>query len=476
MTGTTPVIERMSTLDAEFFFADHGNNYMHLGSVAVFKGPAPSHLELIELFEAKLPLVPRYRQVVWTGPLNLLRPAWVPDDNFDITNHVRHVSVPAPGGDAQLRELASRLFAQPLNLARPLWQEWLIDGLAGGRWAILSKIHHCMVDGVGGNDLMTLVFDTEPDPPRPETPDWPPVPAPSTISLLIDGTCDLVTRPLRQLAAVRRTVGQVWSPAGLLNFGRGLTRSARWLAEPSASFLNGPIGPGRRWTWVTASAAQVKRIRAAHGGTVNDAVLAAITGAFRELLIQRGALTADLVVRSLVPVSVREDGEHGKVTNRVAAVLVNLPVSEPDPGRRAALVRGQMDELKRTTQPLGAEIITLMLGFAAPAWLALGCRAAATAAQPLVQTVVTNVPGPRQPLYVLGRKMTALHPYVPIGDQARLTVAIVSYRDTFTFGLTADPDAVPDLDVFAGAIGRALAELETAGQPGDAGAVHTAEV
>lgn len=470
MSSTGPATQRMSTLDAQFCFADHGHNYLHLGSVAVFEGPAPSHQELIRLFEAKLPLLPRYRQAVWTSPLSVFRPVWVPDDNFDIANHVRHVTAPAPGGDAELRELAGRLFGQPMNLTRPLWEEWFIDGLADGCWAILSKLHHSMVDGVGGNDLMTLVFDTEPDPPRPEPQDRPPLPAPSALSLLLGGTSDLVTTPLKQLAGMSRAMRRISSSAGLLSFGLGVASSALGLAEPSASFLNGPVGPARSWTWVTASAAQLKQVRATHGGTVNDAVLAVITGAFRELLIQRHALTADLVVRSMVPVSVREEGEHGEVSNRVSAVLVNLPVSEPDPRRRVALIRSRMDQLKRTSQPLGSEMYTLMLGLTAPVWLALGSRAAATAPQPFVQTVITNVPGPRQPLYILGREMTDLRPYVPIANQVRLSVAVVSYQGTFAFGLTADPDAVPDLDVFAGAIGRAMAELGAAEDPGDAGA------
>ncbi len=451
-------IDRLSTLDAEFYFAEHDHVPLHFGSVVVFEGPAPSHTELIDVFAAKLPLVPRYRQVVRTTPANLFRPFWADDDNFDISNHVRHIQVPPPGGAEQLRALATRLFAQPLDRTRPLWQEWLVDGLEDGGWAIISKIHHCMVDGVGGTDLMTLVFDTKPDAKRLAPVPWEPVRL-APVTLLAGGLADLATWPVRQLADTSRLLRPLGSPGRLLAFGRGLSRSAQWLSEPAVTSLNGPIGPRRRWGWTTASLGQVKQIRAARGGTVNDVLLAVIAGAFRDLLRQRGELTGDLVVRSLVPVSVRSADERGVVTNRVSAVLVNLPVSEPDPGQRLALIREQMDTFKRTSQATSAELLTGMGGFTGPLWLALGSRAATELPQSLLQTVITNVPGPRTPLYILGRRMEADYPYVPIGNHVRISFAIFSYLDTFSFGLTADHDTVPDLDVLLGGVGRALAEL-----------------
>ena len=216
----------------------------------------------------------------------------------------------------------------------------------------------------------------------------------------------------------------------MLDYGRGLGRAARDLAAPSAGSLNGRIGPRRRWTWTTANLADLKRIRAAHGGTINDVVLAAITGAFRDLLAQRGELADGLVLRSLVTVSVRSPGEDGVITNRVSAVLANLPVGEADPLRRLGLIRQEMDHLKHTHQAVSAEVLTGMLGLAVPMWLAFGTQAAFRIRQPLVQTVTTNVPGPRRPLYVLGRPLTALHPYVPIGNAVRISVAILSYLDS----------------------------------------------
>jgi diacylglycerol O-acyltransferase / wax synthase len=454
-------VERMSTLDAGFFFVEHRNVPMHLGSLVVFEGPAPAYRDLVELFAAKLPRVPRYRQVVRTVPMHVFRPAWTDDENFEIGYHMRHAAVPKPGKARQLRHLAGQIFAQRLDRDRPLWEAWFLEGIEAGRWALLSKVHHCMVDGIGGTDLMTAVFDLSPDAAR-VTPDfWNPRPGPSVVGLVAGGARDAVTWPLRQLADAPGFVqGRLRSRADVMRFGRGLGGSARRLTAPSASSLNGPIGPHRRWVWTTASLARVKRIRAALGGTVNDVLLAAITRGFRDLLIERGELSEGLVVRSLVPISLRRKDERGVITNRVSAVLANLPVAEPDPVRRLEMLRGQMDDLRRTRQAVGAELLTEMLGFAAPTLLALGSRAAFQLPQPLVQTVTTNVPGPRFPLFILGRRMVEAYPYVPIGDNVRISIAIFSYLDRFSFGITADYSAAPDLDVLTKGIRRGLAELQ----------------
>jgi diacylglycerol O-acyltransferase / wax synthase len=453
-------MERMSTLDAGFFFVEHENVPMHIGSLARFEGPAPSYRELTQLFEAKLPLVPRYRQVVRTAPFQVVRPVWADDGHFEITNHVRQVTVPAPGGKRQLRDLAAMIFAQRLDRAQPLWEAWLVDGLKRGRWAILSKVHHCMVDGVGGNDLMTAIFELTPDAELPAPSEWSPQPAPTTVELLAGGLREMVGWPLRQLGGLPGMLIQpLLPPADVVPYSRGLTAGAQRLAAPSASALNGPIGPYRRWAWAAASLAEIREIRGAVGGTVNDVLLAAVTRGFRDLLAARGELSDRLVVRSLVPVSVRHPDQAGEITNRISALLANLPVGEPDPRRRLAVIRDQMDEMKRTSQAAGAEALTGLLGFAAPTLLALGSRAAFQLPQPLVQTVTTNVPGPQFPLYVLGRKLTKVYPYVPIGDNVRISVAIFSYEGRFAFGITADYFAVPDIAVLAQGIRRGLDEL-----------------
>ena len=455
-------MERMSTLDAGFYFVEHQNVPMHIGSLAVFEGPAPAYEELLALYEAKLPLVRRYRQVVRTLPVPVFRPYWSDDQDFDLRYHLRHAAVPPPGGPEQLREMAARIIAQRLDRARPLWEAWFLEGIKGGRWAIISKVHHCMVDGIGGADLMAALFEAGPEPARPGPAPWEPRPGPSAAEVILSGVLDTVTWPLQQFAGLPGfLLRRLPSPNEMLRFGRGLTGSARRLAVPSASSLNGSISPHRRWTWTTASLTQVKKIRRALNVTVNDVVLAVITTGFRELLQARGELEEGLVVRTLVPVSLRGENDHQPVSNQISAVLANLPVTEPDPLRRLELLHQQMGDVKRSRQAVGAEFLTEMLGFAAPALLALGSRAAFRMPQPLVQAVTTNVPGPRFPLFIIGRQLVELYPYVPIGNNVRIGIAVFSYLDTFSFGITADYRAVPesDLDNLTAGISHGLAEL-----------------
>jgi diacylglycerol O-acyltransferase / wax synthase len=453
-------VERMSTLDAGFYFVEHQNVPMHIGSLAVFEGPAPSYEDFVALFAAKLPRVPRYRQVVRTFPLQVFRPFWADDENFELRYHLRHVAVP-PGGPEELEQLAAHIFAQRLDRARPLWEAWFLEGVEDGRWALLSKVHHSMVDGIGGSDLMAVLFDLSPeyDPPAPVP--WQPEPGPSIAEIVAGGAADTITWPLRQLTEMPRLVRvRIPTREVLAGFGRGLRGSARRLAVPSASSLNGPISPHRRWTWTTASLTEVRRIRHALDVTVNDILLAAVTSAFRDLLQARGELEDDVIVRSLVPVSLRAD-DDSTVSNKISAILVNLPVGEPRPVWRLELLHGQMDDLKRTRQAVGAEFLTGVLGFAAPALLALGSRAAFRIPQPLVQTVTTNVPGPRFPLYILGRQMTELYPFVPIADNLRIGIAVFSYLEQFSFGITADYRAVSEseLTILTSGISRGIAEL-----------------
>jgi diacylglycerol O-acyltransferase / wax synthase len=468
-------VERMSTLDAGFYFVEHRNVPMHIGSLAVFDGPAPSYAELVALFAAKIGNTPRYRQVVRTLPLQVFRPYWADDEQFELSFHVRHAAVPPPGRPEQLRELASRVFAQRLDRDRPLWEAWFLEGLQRGRWAILSKIHHSMVDGIGGSDLLAELFDLEPEPESPPSgprsasrpAPWQPAPPPSAAEVVVGGALDAFGWPVRQLADLPGLIGRRLPGVGeLALFGQGLTGSARRLAAPAAISLNGPISPYRRWTWTTSRLSEIRGIRRDVPATVNDVLLASITAGFRDLLTVRDELTDDLVVRSLVPVSLRGTDDR-EVSNRISAILVNLPVAEADPVRRLEALHAQMDDLKRTRQAAGAEFLTGLLGLAAPSLLALGSRAAFRLPQPLVQTVATNVPGPRFPLYVLGRKLVELYPYVPIGDHLRIGVAIFSYLEQFTFGITADYRAVSlaDLNVLTRGIKRGIAELKSAVAP-----------
>jgi diacylglycerol O-acyltransferase / wax synthase len=457
-------VDRMSATDAGFYFAESETAPLHVGSVAVFEGPPPSYGDLVRLLLSKLPLVPRYRQRVRTVPMQLGRPLWVDDPHFQILYHVRHTAVPKPGTEEQLRNLAGRVLGQRLDLAKPLWEVWLVEGLEDDRWAIISKVHHCMVDGVAGTDLMQLIFDLEPTAQHDEPRDWTAQRSPSDASLVAGAVADTVAHPVRQLGAVPSLRGVTRAVRQLAGSTRTLAATVPSVAKqaitPTARSLNGPIGPHRRWAWCDGRFEEFKAVRTALGGTVNDVVLTAITSGFRDLLRNRGELSSDkLVVRSMVPVSVRRPGERGALDNRISAVFVDLPVGEPDPIKRLHAIRGQMDEYKRAMQAVDARSIIAMGDFVAPTLLSLGVRAAMEAGQLWTQAVTTNVPGPRVPLYVLGRRMTSAHAYVPIAGGTRVSIGIFSYLNTMTFGINADFDAFPDVDTLSNGIRAGLDEL-----------------
>ena len=459
-------VDRMSPTDAGFYYAESENTPLHVGSVAVFEGPAPSYGDVVRLLMGKLPLVPRYRQRVRRVPLDLGRPLWVDDPHFQILYHVRHTAVPSPGGEEQLRNLAGRVLGQRLDLAKPLWELWLVEGLEDGRWALISKVHHCMVDGIAGTDLMQLMFDLTPDATHGEPQDWTPQRNPSSLEVVAGAVQDAVTHPLRELTRLSGSEGVRGAGRSAVRAGRtlatGVPSMARQLATPTARSLNGPIGPHRRWAWTDADFDELKGIRTALGGTVNDVVLAAITRGFRDLLERRGSLRQGLVVRSMVPISVRQADQRGQLDNQISAVFVDLPVGEPDPVARLASVRRQMDEHKKVLQAVDARSIIAMGDFVAPTLLSMGVRAALNAGQMWCQAVTTNVPGPRVPLYVLGRRMCSAHAYVPIAGGTRVSIGIFSYLSTMTFGINADFDAFPDVDVLSGGIRRGIDELVAA--------------
>ncbi|WP_158843679.1 WS/DGAT/MGAT family O-acyltransferase [Saccharothrix deserti] len=459
-------MDRMSAMDAGFFFIEDENVPMHVGSVLVFEGPVPSYGDVVRLFAAKLGNVPRYRQRVKALPLHVGRPVWVDDEHFQILYHVRHTAVPTPGADDQLRNLAGRLFAQRLDMSKPLWEVWLVEGLEGGRWAIISKVHHCLIDGVAGTDLMQVLLDWREEAPLPEPVKWKPTPSPSTLDLVVDGVRDAVLTPVKHLAAFPALAKRLRSGSEVLEVGRAvlgsLPTTARRLAISTPKSLNGPIGPHRRWVWAKANLAEIKAVRKVAGGTVNDVILTAVTSGFRDLLAKRDELADGQVVRSMVPVSMRSSAERGVLNNRVSAVLVNLPVSEPDPLERLASIREQMDDLKSSRQAAGADVLTGLSNFAAPTLLALGSRTAVRFPQHLLQTVTTNVPGPRIPLFMLGRRLSEIYPYVPIASTMRISVGIFSYLDQITFGINADFDGVQDVQVLADGIRAGFDELVTA--------------
>jgi diacylglycerol O-acyltransferase / wax synthase len=464
--------DRLSPLDASFLHIEDDVSHMHIGSVAIFEGPQPAFTDIVSMVGAKLALVPRYRQVVKFVPFELGRPVWADDPHFSIAYHLRHTALPRPGSDDELRKLVGRVMSQQLDRTKSLWEIWVVEGLEDGRWAMLAKTHHAMVDGVSGTDLLAVIMDLSPDAARPKETPWSARPVPSGSHLALSAITNIVRSPYEQLRAVEastRGARQLLSHAK--EVGQGVIAMAGLVRQPPVSSLNGPIGPHRRYAWASTSVENIKLVRRSLGGTFNDVVLASITNGFRELLHSRGE-TVDRVVRALVPVSIRPRDARGKAVgdgtfeNRVSAMFAELPVHLEDPVERLHAITQQMNDLKDSKQAVAGEALTSMSGFAPPMLLALGMRLATRAAQRNVNTVTTNVPGPQFPLYAAGRKMIRAFPYVPLGGQIRISIAIFSYNGEVNFGITGDYDTTPDLDVLTTGIENGMVQmLVLAGSP-----------
>lgn len=457
--------DRLSPLDALFLYTEDGTTHMHIGSCAIFEGPAPTIDELSQLIESKLPLITRYRQKIRFVPAGLGHPVWVDDDAFDLDYHVRHSALPTPGGTCELDNLMGRLMSKELDRGRPLWEAWLIEGLSDDRWALISKVHHCMVDGISGTDLMTVLLDTERSVVLPPAQPWRPATAPSDAQLLLEAAVQVLAAPTRQLASTlsdllhpRRSFDRATSVlTGLRSFVEQL------LIPAKATSVQGTIGPNRRWSAARGRLDDVAVIRAAFGGSVNDVVLTAIAGAFRSLLLARGeAVTDDAVLNSLVPVSTRASGDHS-ANNQVSLIIAELPIGIADPVQRLASIRDQMKVLKASHQVDSVHAVVTAAGLVPPATLALAGRATMslmhTLPQRVINTVTTNVPGPQFPLYALGREMLEYLPYVPVSAGVRIGVAILSYNGRVAFGVTGDYDTAPDVHSMAGHIEAELAAL-----------------
>ena len=457
-------MDRMSPLDAAFLHLEDGINHLHIASCAVFEGPAPTVDELRRLIAGKLPLVPRYRQRVRFVPLQLGRPVWVDAPDFRVDDHVFRVALPEPGDDGQLHGLMAWLMELELDRDRPLWESWLVEGLAGGRWAIISKVHHCMVDGVGGVDLLTLLLDVSPEPSAPVADDWVPQPAPSGLSLAGRSLVESATAPV---AAAARAAGAVRHPGTLHHRARdvvaGLGSYASQLRPAPPSSASGLIGPHRSWTVARVTLDDVREVRRSFGGTVNDVVLTAVAGGFRALLLEHGEDVDHAVVRTLVPVNVRSDDERGRCTNLVSAMFAELPVAQADAVDRLAAVRAGMARTKASHQVDAGRALTSAAAAFPPLLVTLAERAAIRFAdhvpQHSVATVTTNVPGPPMPLYAAGRRMLEYLPYVPVAQGVRVGVAVLSYDGLLAFGVTGDRSAAGDVRTVAGGIESTVADL-----------------
>jgi WS/DGAT/MGAT family acyltransferase len=454
-------MEKMTALDASFLDLEDPVSHMHIGSVCIFEGPRLPAEELRGMVLAKLPRVPRYRQVVRAVPFSVGRPVWVDDQHFNLDYHLRRTGLAAPGGDEELRRLVGRIMSQQLDRAKPLWEMWVVEALDAERWALISKVHHCMVDGVAGTELTDALMDREPLPTPPVTDTWKPRPVPASPVLLARGVADTLLIPWEVVSAVPGP-GKLLRRSG--EAAQGLLRMRGLTVPTPPSSLNGPLGPHRRWSWARARLAEIKEVRTALGGTVNDVVLACISGGFRHLLTTRGE-AVERRVRTLVPVSVRSADERGTYNNRVSAMFADLPVGIDDPVARLHSITAQMADLKHSHEAVAGEVLTSLTGFAPPMLLALGERMATRLPQRSVNTVTTNVPGPQYPLYACGRRMLEAFPYVPLGGHVRVGVAIYSYDGACTFGVTADYDAAPDVDVLCEGIQESLAELLRSARP-----------
>lgn len=463
-------MEVMSPLDSAFLRLETSRTSLHIASIAIFEGPPPGHDEILALFRRKLGGLPRYCQRIREVPLWMGRPVWVDDPQLDLRYHVRRTALPQPGGDAELRTLMARLMSQQLDRSRPLWEDWVVEGLEGDRWALISKVHHCMVDGIAGTDLLTRLLDTDPAGVGTAATPMPRAAAePGAVSLLASA---LSTVPHRPLAAARTVAGAVAHPRRTIGAGALLARGAlawsRLVAPEAPSSLTGPLGRARSWDHTRTSFDDIKRVRASHGGSFNDVVLAAITRGFRDLLLSRGEEPDAEAVRTLIPVSVRAP-DGGEVDNEVSAMIAHLPVQVSDPLERLAAVRGELDRLKRSGEVEVAELLSEAGGWTSPLLLAVGLTGAFRLPQHHLATVATNVPGPRAPLYALGRRMVELYPYVPIADRIRIGIAMTSYDRVLTFGVTADSASTPDLGILTAGITEGMRELVAACP--DAGAV-----
>jgi len=460
------VYDRLSALDESFLHLERPETPMHVGAVAVLEREpfydARGRFRLDEvraLVASRLQLIPRFRKRVMAVPLGQGRPVWVDHEGFDIADHVRVTALPAPGTRRQLRELAERLTVQVLDRRRPLWELWFVEGVDHGEHVgLVHKSHHTLTDGISGVDIATVLLDFTAEPTVLPPDEWVAAPAPDPTRLMLDSARERLSRPTELVGTARRLSD---APREALARAADLGRSIGSLVDaqvvaPRLS-LNAPVGRGRRFETVRVSVDDVKRVRAAFGGTINDVILAGVGTAVARLLDARGELRPELVLKVFCPVSVRDDDQRMQLGNRISAMLVPLAVGEPDPLVRLAAVRRTTADLKERRQAVGAAALLGLSEYAAPTMLGLAARAAH--AQRFANLMITNIPGPQVPLYCLGARMLEVYPVVPLSRNLTLNVAILSYCGQLHFGLIGDGDAGRDLEVVAGGIEDAFAEL-----------------
>lgn len=443
--------DRLSALDATFLDVEDGSSHMHIGSVSLFdarplRGPeAELDFErILDLVRWTLQSTVRFRQKLAIVP-GLGQPVWIDDDRFNLRYHVRHTALPAPGNLRQLKRMAGRVVSQQLDRSKPLWELWVVEGVEGDRIALIWKIHHCLADGISGTEVTSAMMGTDPEyRPGPARP-FVARPAPSGARLLADELRHRAELPMVLLDAGRKALFDGGETLRLLrNAARGLGEGLSAAAHPASETpFNTDLGPHRRFDWTELDLAAAREVRQRLGGKLNDVVLCVVAGAVGRFLRGRGLDTAGLDFRVMVPISVRRDSERKSLGNRVSQMLVRLPVDEPDPRRRLAQVTETTSELKQSGQHHGMELLSQIADATGPGilpWLTrAGIRARAA------NLVVTNVPGPPEPVFMLGARLEAVYPLVPLAGDMAAGIALFSYAGKLYWGFNVDWDAFPDL-------------------------------
>jgi diacylglycerol O-acyltransferase len=450
--------ERLTPADAMFLHLEDDRTHMHVASCTIFEGSVDYQAAIDEV-NRRLHLVPRFRQKLAFVPYGVERPVWVDDPHFNIEYHLRHTALPSPGTEEQLKKLAGRIMAQQLDRTKPLWEIWLVDKLVGDRFAMISKTHHCLVDGVAGADITAVLLDATPEPAHLEAQPWVPEPEPTRAQLLTEALRERATQPAEVARGIRSLFRAPRRMLKSATHGLEAVGALAWagLNPAPKTALNVPIGPHRRVEFVRASLADFKTIKNVLGGTVNDVVLAVVSGALRRFLEHRGVDVRGLELKAMVPMSIRAEHERGALGNRVSAMAAPLPIYEEEPVLRLGIVREAMKDVKSSKQAVGAQMITDLTGFAPPT--ILGQAARLQQQQRFFNLLVTNVPGPQFPLFTQGRPLVDLFPMAPLASNQALNVAVMSYNGQFGFGLLGDYDAIPDLGVIAEGLEKSIAEL-----------------
>ena len=460
--------EPLNYLDASFLALETRTSHMHVTGVALFDaGPLKNDEGGIDIgrikahVHSKLQYIPRYRQRLEWVPYDR-RPVWVDDQHFNFDYHVRHTSLPRPGEDEQLRNLAGRIVSTKLDRNKPLWELWVVEGLSNDRFAIIAKIHHCMIDGLSGVDLTTILLNVAPDSAIEDAPEWTPRPAPTPTQLAVAETARLTRRLVDGLTNVGETVKESKAIADrALDKSSAALSSLRsgWLTASANTPLNPDIGSSRRFTWTEMELDDVKTVKNALGGSVNDVVLATTAGAVRRFLIEnRDYDPAHAEFRAMNPVSTRSPGQQGPMGNQVSMWLVDLHISEADPYDRYQAIRETTSHLKESNQAMGATTLVELSSGTPMTLLSLASRFVGPRIRPFNMTV-TNIPGPQFPMYLLESQMIANYPMVPLWNQHGIGVALFSYNGKLLWGIQADYDTLPDSDDFVAALHTSFQEL-----------------